>query len=97
MVFILIVHLWTQPGKEAEMKAVLVEASQIYSKDQGTINWFVMQDAKDPTAWSIVERYDQESDVKTHQENPYYKKFRDLVGPLVDSARPMQILSYNEL
>ena len=61
MVFTLIAHLWTQPGKEAEMKALLAEASQTYSKDQGTINWFVMQDTQDPTAWSIVERYDQES------------------------------------
>jgi quinol monooxygenase YgiN len=58
MVFTLVVHLWTQPGKEAEMKDILIEASQTYLKDKGTINWFVMQDAQDPTAWSIVERYE---------------------------------------
>ncbi|KAJ6495461.1 hypothetical protein C8R45DRAFT_1134174 [Mycena sanguinolenta] len=97
MVFTLIVHLWSQPGKEAEIKALLAEASQIYSKDQGTIDWFVMQDAQDPTAWSIVERYEQESDLKTHQANPYYKKFGELGGPLLDPARPIQVLSHNEL
>ncbi|KAF7330954.1 Antibiotic biosynthesis monooxygenase protein [Mycena venus] len=97
MVFTLVVHLWTQPGKEAEMKNILTEASQTYLKDKGTINWFVMQDAHDPTAWSIVERYEDASDLKTHQENPYYKKFRELVGPILDSAKPLQILQHNEL
>ncbi|KAJ7120981.1 hypothetical protein C8R44DRAFT_170816 [Mycena epipterygia] len=43
------------------MRAKLIEASQVYSKDQETIAWFVMQDHKDPRAWCIVERYEQES------------------------------------
>ncbi|KAF7347510.1 putative Antibiotic biosynthesis monooxygenase [Mycena venus] len=97
MVFTLIAHLWTQPGKEAEMKALLLEASQIYLKDEGTINWFVMQDTKDPTAWSIVERYEAESSLTLHTENPYYKKFIETVGPLVDPSKPPQILKHNEL
>jgi len=79
------------------MKNILIEASQTYLKDKGTINWFVMQDAQDPTAWSIVERYEDQGDIKTHQENPYYKKFRELVGPIVDSTKPLQILQHNEL
>ncbi|KAJ7224667.1 hypothetical protein GGX14DRAFT_426473 [Mycena pura] len=97
MVFTVVVHLWTQPGKEVEMKNILIEASQTYLKDKGTINWFVMQDAQDPTAWSIVERYEDQGDIKTHRENPYYKKFRELIGPFLDSAKPLQILQHNEL
>ncbi len=37
----IIVHFWTQPDKEAEVKALILEAQQIYLKDEGTINWFV--------------------------------------------------------
>jgi quinol monooxygenase YgiN len=61
MVFTLVVHLFTQPGKEAQMKSELVKASQAYSKDKGTLAWFVMQDAKEPTKWVIVERYETQS------------------------------------
>jgi len=97
MVFPAIVHFWTLPGKEAEMKAVLLKASQTYLKDEGTLNWFVMQDTKDPTAWSAVERYENESCLKTHFENPYFKKFTEDVVPLLDSSKERQILTYNEL
>ncbi|KAJ7367643.1 hypothetical protein B0H14DRAFT_2505677 [Mycena olivaceomarginata] len=97
MVFTLVVHLFTQPGKEAQMKSELVKASQAYSKDKGTLAWFVMQDAKEPTKWVIVERYEAQSDTKTHVANPYYKLFPKLVGPLLDPKKPMQITAYNEL
>ncbi|KAJ6577618.1 hypothetical protein B0H19DRAFT_1120679 [Mycena capillaripes] len=97
MVFTLVVHVWTQPGKETEMKNLLLEASQTYVKDEGTLNWFVMQDAQDPTAWSIVERYESEGSVKIHQANPFYKKFMETVGPLSNPAKPIQILKNNEL
>jgi len=79
------------------MKAVLLEASQTYVKDEGTLNWFVMQDTKDPTAWSIVERYEEESSLKPHTENPYFKKFMEDIGPLVDPSKERQILTHNEL
>ncbi|KAF7330953.1 Antibiotic biosynthesis monooxygenase [Mycena venus] len=97
MVYTVIVHAWTLPGKEAEMKKLLIEASQIFLKDKGTIDWFVMQDAQDPTAWSIVERYEAESDLKAHHENPYFQKFPEVFGPLLDSDKPFQIFSHNEL
>ncbi|KAJ7204625.1 hypothetical protein B0H12DRAFT_1035250 [Mycena haematopus] len=99
MVHTVIVHFWTAPGKEAEMKAVLLEASQIYLKDAGTISWFVMQDPKDSTAWSIVERYENEDSMKIHFSNPYFKKFMADVGPLMITEGPKerQILTYVEL
>ncbi|KAF8211821.1 hypothetical protein K438DRAFT_1568486 [Mycena galopus ATCC 62051] len=97
MVYTAVVHLYTQPGKEAEMRAELIKASQIYTKDKGTIDWFVMQDQKDPTAWSIVERYESESDVKTHTANPHFKLFPKLIGPLLDRKRPTQLLHHHEL
>ncbi|KAF7330959.1 Antibiotic biosynthesis monooxygenase protein [Mycena venus] len=110
MVFTAIVHFWTAPGKEEEMKAVLKEAAAIYLKDEGTLNWFIMQDSKDPTAWSVVERYEGGAfystlltdgyfiqSLKLHMENPHFKKFMTNVGPLEDPARERQILTHNEL
>lgn len=63
MVFTIVVHLQAKEGKDVEdkIRAKLIEASSVYSKDAETISWFVMQDSADSTKWTIVERYEQES------------------------------------
>ena len=63
MVYTIIVHLYAKADEESisKLKAKLVEASQVYSKDKETQSWFVMQDTVDPRKFSIVERYQQES------------------------------------
>lgn len=63
MVYTIIVHLYAKADEESisKLKAKLVEASQVYSKDKETLSWFVMQDTVDPRKFSIVERYQQES------------------------------------
>ncbi|KAJ6581954.1 hypothetical protein B0H19DRAFT_1061445 [Mycena capillaripes] len=97
MVYTVVVHFWTLPGKEAEMKQLLVEASQIYCKDEGTLDWLVMQDTENSSAWTAVERYEEEGSLKVHLENPYFKKFFDTVGTLFEPSKPPQILRHNEL
>lgn len=63
MVYTIIVHLYAKADEESisKLKAKLVEASQVYSKDKETLSWFVMQDTVDPRKFSIVERYLKES------------------------------------
>jgi quinol monooxygenase YgiN len=63
MVYTIVVHLYAKADQESidKLKAKLVEASGIYSKDKETLSWFVMQDTKDPRAFTIVERYEKES------------------------------------
>ncbi|KAJ7321006.1 hypothetical protein DFH08DRAFT_970307 [Mycena albidolilacea] len=56
-----------------------------------------MQDRKDPTAWCIVERYEEKSDLETHHANPYFKQFLKFFGPFLDRQRPMKIFYNNEL
>ncbi|KAK7053844.1 DNA repair protein [Favolaschia claudopus] len=96
MTYTLLVNIYSQAGKEAEVKAILAQAAAIYVKDKGTLAWFVMQDTKDPTSFAIVERYEQESDVETHHANPHYSEVPKLLGPVVDPARPPKISYYNE-
>lgn len=63
MVYTIVVHLYAKADEESisKLKAKLVEASQVYSKDKETLSWFVMQDTVDPRKFTIVERYQQES------------------------------------
>ncbi|CAF3007823.1 unnamed protein product [Rotaria sp. Silwood2] len=56
MVFTVIVHLDVKSEHVEKVKAKLIEASRIYTKDKGTIDWFVSQDVADPTKFAIVER-----------------------------------------
>ena len=83
MVYTIIVHLYAKADEESisKLKAKLVEASGVYSKDKETLSWFVMQDTVDPRKFSIVERYQQESVcpprrlVAPRQANGYTKPF----------------------
>jgi quinol monooxygenase YgiN len=63
MVYTIVVHLYAKadPTAISKLKAKLVEASEVYSKDKETLSWFVMQDIKDERAFTIVERYEKES------------------------------------
>lgn len=53
-----------------------------YSKENKI--FYCKTDAKDPTKFAIVERYEQESDVQIHIANPYYKEFGSYVKPLLN-------------
>ncbi|KAJ7120980.1 hypothetical protein C8R44DRAFT_671719 [Mycena epipterygia] len=99
MVHTIVAHLYAKEGKEVEekMRAKLSEASQVYTKDAETIDWFVMQDSKDPRAWCIVERYEQESSLQIHFENPYFKTFVPDVGPLLNTPEDLKLQFFNEL
>ncbi|KAH7273306.1 hypothetical protein FSOLCH5_001809 [Fusarium solani] len=97
MVYTIVVHLYAKDDQECidKLSAKLIEASRVYSKDQETISWFVMQDIKDPRAFTIVERYEQESSQKYHLENPYWKTFDPYVIPLLE--KPMDLRRLEEL
>ena len=49
------------PASIEKIKAKLIEAARVYRKDKETIDWLVMQDVHDPRAFTIVERFEQES------------------------------------
>ncbi|PQE28062.1 antibiotic biosynthesis monooxygenase protein [Rutstroemia sp. NJR-2017a WRK4] len=97
MVYTLTVHLYAndQPDSIARITAKLIEASRVYKKDKETVDWIVMQDVHDPRAFTIVERFEQESSQKYHLENPYWKTFDPYVVPLLD--RPMDLRRHEEL
>lgn len=72
MVYTIVVHLYAKDDAEsiAKLSKKLIEASRVYSQDKETISWFVMRDINDPRAFTIVERYEQES-VRFHTTSPF--------------------------
>nr|XP_031860459.1 uncharacterized protein CI109_004070 [Kwoniella shandongensis]KAA5527531.1 hypothetical protein CI109_004070 [Kwoniella shandongensis] len=94
MVYTIVVHLQALPDKVEEVKQKLKEASEVYRKDQETIDWFVMQDPKDETKFCIVERYEKESSQQYHLNNPYWKTFDPYVVPRL--ANDMDLTRWEE-
>ncbi|KAJ4290628.1 hypothetical protein N0V90_010846 [Kalmusia sp. IMI 367209] len=90
MVYTIVVHLYAKDDEASisKLKAKLVEASVVYSKDHETLSWFVMQDVGEKRKFTIVERYLKES-------NPYWKTFDPYVNPLLD--KPMDLRRFEEL
>ncbi|KAF3765816.1 hypothetical protein M406DRAFT_257996 [Cryphonectria parasitica EP155] len=97
MVYTITVHLHANddPASVEKIKAKLIEASRVYSKDKETISWFVMQSTSDPRDFTIVERYENEGSQKYHLENPYWPTFDKYVIPLLD--KPMDLRRFEEL
>ncbi|KAG6572832.1 putative antibiotic biosynthesis monooxygenase protein [Phytophthora cinnamomi] len=97
MVYTIVCHLYAKEGKDVEEKirSKLVEASNVYMKDAGVLNWHVMQDHQDPRKWTIVERYEKRSSLKVHVANPFYATFGAYMAPLL--AKKLEIRQFNEL
>ncbi|TRM61870.1 hypothetical protein BD626DRAFT_500791 [Schizophyllum amplum] len=98
MVYTIVVHLYAkdEPGVVDKIKAKLTEAASMYRSDKGTIDWFVMQDHKDPRAFTIVERYESlEDQKKYHLGSPYWPTFDPYIEPLLE--RPMDLHRLHEL
>ncbi|KAK0547218.1 hypothetical protein OC845_004205 [Tilletia horrida] len=57
MVFNLIALFEIKSGHEEEMSQLLKKAAGIYKQDKHTIDWFIAQDAKEPTKFRVIERY----------------------------------------
>ena len=89
-----VVDLRAKPDEEsiAKLKAKLVEASNVYSKDKETLSWFVSQSVFDKQDFTIVERYAQESSQQYHLNNPYWKTFDPYVIPLLEKDMDMHRL-----
>jgi len=77
------------------MAEKLSSVAASYRKDEGTLAWFVHQDTKDPTKFSIVERYSSVAALETHKANPEFSAFGAFIKPLL--IRPIEVATYNEL
>ncbi|KAF2155256.1 hypothetical protein K461DRAFT_276451 [Myriangium duriaei CBS 260.36] len=97
MVYTLVVHAYAKDDKDAISKVhnKLKEASLVYNRDKGTLDWFVMQDVSDPRAFTVVERFEDKSSIKYHTDNPYYATFGEYIKPLLE--KPLEVRHFEEL
>ncbi|KAK0273462.1 hypothetical protein LTR35_012212 [Friedmanniomyces endolithicus] len=85
----LVCHLYAKDDPEAikKLTAKLQEASQTYTKDKETLNWYIMQSESDKRSFTIVRL--------ATILIIYWQTFDKYVIPLLD--KPMDLRRYNEL
>ncbi|KAJ3152082.1 hypothetical protein HDU86_005927 [Geranomyces michiganensis] len=66
----------TIPAEHAPaLRELLVTASNVYTKDKGTLAWLVHVSPQNPNEFIIVEIYENPAALETHTANPFYREF----------------------
>ncbi|KAF4141104.1 ABM domain-containing protein [Phytophthora infestans] len=98
MIFTVIVSLYAKDGVEDQLRAKLAEAAHHNAKDPSVLGWHPMQSASDPRKWTIVERYDQESNAAKRRDNADMKAFAETLFVLLESGKDsLEPHMFNEL
>ncbi|WOO84324.1 uncharacterized protein LOC62_06G007843 [Vanrija pseudolonga] len=93
MVHTVIAKFVAKPDQGPALAALLREAASHYRKDKLTLDWYILQDAKDPLKFAAVERYvNNKAALAEHAGNPYFKTFGKAIGPLIAAKPELQFL-----
>jgi quinol monooxygenase YgiN len=88
----ILAYLTAKPGKEAEFREKMTaQAKRCLANEAGCLQFDVVQDAKDPTRFVMIEVYKDDAAIKAHQESQHFKDFRPVVSDLV-ADRKVEVL-----
>ncbi|KAH7488697.1 hypothetical protein PRIC1_007185 [Phytophthora ramorum] len=89
MAFTIVINLYAKDGKDVEeqLRAKLIEASQAFSKHDGIIGWYPLQNTTDSRKWTVITRCEQESILDQHRELPESKAFMEALLPLLENGK----------
>ncbi len=80
----IVAYLTTKPGKEAEFQEhMTAQARRCLANEPGCLQFDVVQDAKNPTRFVMLEVYKDDAAIKAHQESEHFKNFRPVVADLL--------------
>lgn len=80
----IVAYLTTKPGKEAEFQEhMTAQARRCLANEPGCLQFDVVQDAKNPTRFVMLEVYKDDAAIKSHQESEHFKNFRPVVADLL--------------
>ena len=89
---VILAYLTAKPGMEAEFqKQMTAQAQRCLANEPGCLQFDVVQDAKEPTRFVMLEVYKDDDAIKAHQDSQHFKDFRPVVGELL-ADRKIEIL-----
>jgi quinol monooxygenase YgiN len=81
------VHVKVKPGSAEAFRQATVENAANSVREPGVARFDVVQQADDADRFVLVEVYRTAEDPARHKETPHYKKWRDLVEPMMAEPR----------
>src|SRR5512142_1279572 len=92
---IVLVHVHVNPDSVDPFKKAILENARGSIQEEGVVRFDVLQQAEDPTLFTLVEVYKTPEDQLKHRETAHYKRWRDSVGNMM--AEPRQGIMYTNL
>jgi len=84
---IVLVHVQVKPDCAAAFRDATAENARHSVQEPGIARFDVLAQADDPTAFVLIEAYRTAEDPARHKETPHYRKWRDLVEPMMAAPR----------
>jgi quinol monooxygenase YgiN len=89
---IVLVHIHVNPDAVETFKKAILENARGSIQEAGVVRFDVLQQAEDPTRFTLVEVYKTPEDQLKHRETAHYIRWRDSVGDMM--AEPRQGIRY---
>ncbi len=87
MMMIVHVDIHVKPESVNEFVPATIENARASVKEPGIARFELIQDAKDPTHFVLVEIYRKPEDRAAHRETAHYTKWRDRVADMMAEPR----------
>ena len=85
--FVVHVHVHVKPDDVEAFRAATIENANESVKEPGVARFDVLQDAKDPTTFLLVEIYRTPDAPAAHKATAHYVKWRDTVAGMMAVPR----------
>jgi quinol monooxygenase YgiN len=89
------VHVHVKPDFVDAFRAATVENARNSVKEPGIARFDVLQQADDPTRFTLVEAYRTPGAPAAHKETPHYQAWRDKVAEMM--AAPRSSVKYSNV
>jgi autoinducer 2-degrading protein len=81
------VHVWIKPEKTEEFIEACKKNHQDSLKEPGNLRFDILQDASDPSKFTLYEAYESEEASAAHKTTAHYLKWRDTVADWMAKPR----------
>ena len=92
---IILVHIHIKPEAIEEFKIATTENARNSVKETGIVQFDCLQQAEDPSRFTLIEVYRTSNDQLIHRETKHYQVWRDTVGDM--QVEPRQGIKYRNI
>jgi autoinducer 2-degrading protein len=89
---IVLVHVQVKPESVEAFKAATINNASNSIQEAGVVRFDFLQQAEDPTRFTLVEVYRGPDDHLKHRDTRHYQVWRDSVGDMM--AEPRTVIRY---